>query len=510
MERHLLDARWLERVLGLDSGAARAFATSGRRRLAIRHLVFTRWVLVMCHFERALYENPDRDDLGVLWWDLVERFQQVRRPSPESSRRRLGGQDPLRGPSGVLPELPDRRGVRGAARARGRARVRRRVPGQPRRRRVPARPHVPPGRDALVARAHRVALGAAARSFVLSRHAPRERPRGAVDAAPDRRHQRHPRPLRGGGRGAARPPGPRLPRILVLVAPPDPRHRRRRLSRGGDRRSRIRALVVPSRGRRLPHVEDGGRRRRPSARARRLERVPDRPRLGSAHRLELGSAAARSVLGRGRHQRAVRLARRDASARDHAQARGRARSSTSSTSSVRDAPRRRSSRTCGAGCSVSTGARRATRRGRCRTSPRSRPAPRCATASPIRTSLPRGSPTPTSTSTPASSSAPASPAGSTATATSTEIGRTSQPSPACRSRCRRSSSAAIATARRFGASRRSSDSRRRCPGCGARRSCRAADTGSSRSGPRRPTACWSSFYALSRAAQVSGARAATS
>ena len=55
----------------------------GRRRSPSRHLVFTRWVLVMCHFERALYENPDRDDLGALWWDLVERFQEVRRPSPD-------------------------------------------------------------------------------------------------------------------------------------------------------------------------------------------------------------------------------------------------------------------------------------------------------------------------------------------------------------------------------------------------------------------------------------------
>jgi peptidyl-dipeptidase A len=83
MERHLLDAGWLGRVLGLDAAAAREIAEKGRRRLAIRHLVFTRWVLTMCHFERALYENPDRDDLGVLWWDLVERFQEVRRPSSD-------------------------------------------------------------------------------------------------------------------------------------------------------------------------------------------------------------------------------------------------------------------------------------------------------------------------------------------------------------------------------------------------------------------------------------------
>jgi len=37
-------------------------------------LVFTRWVLVMTHFERAMYEDPGQD-LAALWWDLVERFQ---------------------------------------------------------------------------------------------------------------------------------------------------------------------------------------------------------------------------------------------------------------------------------------------------------------------------------------------------------------------------------------------------------------------------------------------------
>jgi peptidyl-dipeptidase A len=42
-------------------------------------LIFTRWCLVMTHFERALYEDPERP-LDRLWWDLVERFQQLRRP----------------------------------------------------------------------------------------------------------------------------------------------------------------------------------------------------------------------------------------------------------------------------------------------------------------------------------------------------------------------------------------------------------------------------------------------
>ena len=49
----------------------------GRRRTAL--LVFARWVLVMTHFERGFYADPDADhDTG--WWDLVERFQLLTRP----------------------------------------------------------------------------------------------------------------------------------------------------------------------------------------------------------------------------------------------------------------------------------------------------------------------------------------------------------------------------------------------------------------------------------------------
>jgi peptidyl-dipeptidase A len=42
-------------------------------------LVFSRWVQVMMRFEQALYENPDCD-LNAAWWDLVERYQGLRRP----------------------------------------------------------------------------------------------------------------------------------------------------------------------------------------------------------------------------------------------------------------------------------------------------------------------------------------------------------------------------------------------------------------------------------------------
>ena len=43
-------------------------------------LVFVRWALVMYRFEKALFEDPDREDLNALWWDLVESIQLVERP----------------------------------------------------------------------------------------------------------------------------------------------------------------------------------------------------------------------------------------------------------------------------------------------------------------------------------------------------------------------------------------------------------------------------------------------
>ena len=70
---------WLSEVAGVDRGTVDALASQleAARRAAL--LVFARWVLVMTTFERQLYADPD-SDLDSIWWDLVERFQQVRRP----------------------------------------------------------------------------------------------------------------------------------------------------------------------------------------------------------------------------------------------------------------------------------------------------------------------------------------------------------------------------------------------------------------------------------------------
>ncbi len=42
-------------------------------------LIFSRWCQVMLRFEKAMYEDPSQD-LNRLWWDLVEKYQMLKRP----------------------------------------------------------------------------------------------------------------------------------------------------------------------------------------------------------------------------------------------------------------------------------------------------------------------------------------------------------------------------------------------------------------------------------------------
>jgi peptidyl-dipeptidase A len=71
---------WLQKVAGVSEGTLDGDVESLAARRRAAGLVFTRWALVMFHFERALYEDPEREDLNSLWWDLVERIQLVNRP----------------------------------------------------------------------------------------------------------------------------------------------------------------------------------------------------------------------------------------------------------------------------------------------------------------------------------------------------------------------------------------------------------------------------------------------
>ncbi len=65
--------------MGISLPDAKAFNDAAAKSLRYRLLIFSRWCQVMLRFEKGMYENPDQD-LGKLWWDLVEKYQGMKRP----------------------------------------------------------------------------------------------------------------------------------------------------------------------------------------------------------------------------------------------------------------------------------------------------------------------------------------------------------------------------------------------------------------------------------------------
>lgn len=79
MGRLSRSAAWLERYAGVPAGEAQEVAVSAAREQAAQLLVFTRWCLVMTHFERELYADPEQD-LNRLWWEMVKKYQHITPP----------------------------------------------------------------------------------------------------------------------------------------------------------------------------------------------------------------------------------------------------------------------------------------------------------------------------------------------------------------------------------------------------------------------------------------------
>jgi peptidyl-dipeptidase A len=74
-----LDKAWLTSVLGIPAARADTVAQAAHERRRAADLIFTRWCLVMTNFERQMYADPEAD-LDTIWWDLVEKYQGLRRP----------------------------------------------------------------------------------------------------------------------------------------------------------------------------------------------------------------------------------------------------------------------------------------------------------------------------------------------------------------------------------------------------------------------------------------------
>ncbi len=80
--RFASNAQWMQDMLGISNEEKEKIAEASFNSLRLEQLVFSRWVQVVYRFEKAMYENPDQD-LNKLWWNLVEKYQMIKRPSAD-------------------------------------------------------------------------------------------------------------------------------------------------------------------------------------------------------------------------------------------------------------------------------------------------------------------------------------------------------------------------------------------------------------------------------------------
>lgn len=82
--RFAMSPEWLNDMKIIDNAEKAKIANDCRKILKLQQLVFSRWVQVVYRFEKEMYANPDQD-LNKLWWDLVEKYQMMKRPANRNS-----------------------------------------------------------------------------------------------------------------------------------------------------------------------------------------------------------------------------------------------------------------------------------------------------------------------------------------------------------------------------------------------------------------------------------------
>ncbi len=73
------NANWMKEALQISASQMKKIEAVSRANLRLSKLIFARWSMVVLSFEKRFYENPEQD-LNVLWWDLVEKYQKIKRP----------------------------------------------------------------------------------------------------------------------------------------------------------------------------------------------------------------------------------------------------------------------------------------------------------------------------------------------------------------------------------------------------------------------------------------------
>ncbi len=84
--RLVRELEWMVEMFNLTGPQIRDLERPLQEEQRMQMAVFGRWNLVMIHFERGLYRDPDQDQ-QQRWWDLVERFQLLRRPKGREDKK---------------------------------------------------------------------------------------------------------------------------------------------------------------------------------------------------------------------------------------------------------------------------------------------------------------------------------------------------------------------------------------------------------------------------------------
>ena len=78
-ERFSKNGDWLAKM-GVNVSDPAKYTETGMKMRRNQLLIFSRWCQVMLRFEKSMYADPQQN-LNKLWWDLVEKYQLLKRPA---------------------------------------------------------------------------------------------------------------------------------------------------------------------------------------------------------------------------------------------------------------------------------------------------------------------------------------------------------------------------------------------------------------------------------------------
>jgi len=77
--RFASNPNWIKEMIGISEEEKNNIEEDSLKSLQLEQIIFSRWVQVIYRFEKAMFENP-KQDLNTLWWQLVEKYQGIKKP----------------------------------------------------------------------------------------------------------------------------------------------------------------------------------------------------------------------------------------------------------------------------------------------------------------------------------------------------------------------------------------------------------------------------------------------